>query len=202
MKRSFSAVLPLIALLLCASHAHAKPKPQAAIDSLIGRGAWTTEAVLAPLDAKLPPSKRPSRLRSDIMALRVKLLGEAAKSPAASPDAYKVALGLCDAWLGALDERDKSSATISRTPMATTDMESSKAVNPGPVQQDQEAIDAQKKKQEDAKQNAYFNDAQKKQWLQRCAQLRPNIEQFLTQLGALRTQRVKPGTAAASPAGT
>ena len=72
--------------------------------------------------------------------------------------------------------------------MATTDMESSKAVNPDPVQQDQEEIDAQKKKQEDAKQNAYFNDAQKKQWVRRCSQLRLGIEQLFTQPGVLRHQ--------------
>ena len=174
-----------------------------ALDELMDRAAWTTEGVLAPLDAKLPPWKKSSKLHSDIVALRILLLDEAARVPAASPDTYKTAAGLCDAWLGALAERDKFTAAESG-PMATADMQTEKPVNTRTLNADQleqERLDMQKAKEQAAKQNAFFNEAQNKQWMQIADKLRPGIEQLFTQLGELRRQGAQPKPSA-PPAGS
>jgi len=172
-----------------------------AIDTIRDTGPATTGSVLVALDVKQPPT-----VRAGITALREKLLDEAVKAPASSPDVYKVAVSLCDAWIGALDERDKIIASQSHTqPMSTADMDSSKAVHPGYYSLQQEQIDAKKKKQADAAQNAFFSDAQKQQWAQRCTQLHQALDQLYTQMGDLRRKanQAKGATApaAATPGG-
>lgn len=206
MKTSFLPVLLVIALLGCAPHTYAKKKQQDdnknAIDTVMDTGPATTEDVLAPLGAKAMPEKKVLKVGADITALREKLLDEAAKSPAASPDAYKAAVGLCNAWLNALDERSTIAGNKSHAPMGTADMNSNTPVHPNEYSLEQEAIDAKKKKQDDAKENAFFNDAQKKQWEQRAAQWRQYLSQLYTQLGALRRQAIQPGATPAAAAAT
>ncbi|HWB58667.1 MAG TPA: hypothetical protein VG733_04210, partial [Chthoniobacteraceae bacterium] len=181
---------------IAAQSVAAPAAPASAIDTIADTAPATTTSVLVPLDAKQPPS-----VRAGITTLREKLLDEAAKAPASSPDTYKVAVALCDSWLAALDERDKTVASQARSqPMGTADMDSSKAVHPGPMALEQEAIDAKKKKQNDAKENAFFSDAQKQQWLQRCALWQKQLDQLYSQMGDLRRKGMT-APATATPAG-
>ena len=167
-----------------------------AIDTIAETGPATTGSVLVPLDAKQPPS-----VRAGITALREKLLDEAAKTPASSPEVYKVAVTLCDSWLAALDEREKIVAAQSNAqPMGTTDMDSSKAVHPGYYELQKEGMEAKKKKQDDAKQNAFFSDAQKQQWTQRCALWQKQLDQLYAQIGDLRRKASQTPAAPTPPA--
>ena len=181
----------------------AKPAGNA-LAEIDDRAAWTTEGVFAPLNAKLPSWEKSPKLRADITALRVRLLDEAAKAPSASPDTYKVAVDLCDAWLAALTERDRYGGGQSGQ-LAATDMQTSKPVvneqKLTPEQLEQERLDEQKTKQLQAKQNAFFNDAQNKDWMQRVDKLRPGIEQLLAQLGESLRAGTQPKPSA-SPAGS
>ncbi|HWB59006.1 MAG TPA: hypothetical protein VG733_05920, partial [Chthoniobacteraceae bacterium] len=171
--------------------------PASAIDTIAETGPATTGSVLVPLDTKQPPS-----VRADITALREKLLDEAAKTPASSPDTYKVAVALCDSWLAALDERDKIVAAQSNTqqPMGTADMDSSKAVHPGYYELKKEQQEANKKKQDDKKENAFFSDAQKQQWQQRCALWQKQLDQLYAQMGDLRRKASQTPAAPTPPA--
>ena len=155
---------------------------ESAIDTIADTGPATTASVLVPLDAKHPPG-----VRAGIIALREKLLDEAAKAPASSPETYKAAVALCDSWIAALDERDNTAASqASKQPMGTADMDSSKAVHPGYYELQKEGMEAKKKKQDDAKENAFFSDAQKQEWLQRCTVWQKQLDQLYAQMGDLR----------------
>jgi hypothetical protein len=172
---------------------------KSSIDTIMDTAPATTENVVAPLDAKLMPPKKLLKVGADITALREKLLDEAATAPASSPDAYKAAVGLCNAWINALDERNQIANSKTQAPMGTADMNSNTPVHPNEYSLEQEAIDAKKKKQDDAKENAFFNDAQKQVWVQRAPMWRQYLTQLYTQLGAIRRQAT---TAAATPAAT
>ena len=159
-----------------------KEPDKSAIDIIAETGPMTTENVLEQLDAKQLP-----QVRINITALREKLLDEAAKTPGSSPDTYEAAVVLCNAWLAALDERDSTMAAESKAPpMGTADMASTRPVHPGEFSLEQEGIDAQKKKQDDKMQNAFFSTAQKHQWAQRCAELHQYLDRLYAQIGVLR----------------
>lgn len=191
-----AAVTPAFAAAKKKKKPAPKPQPEVVvpetkyanqIDFVAQVGTSMNNAVLMSLDVKLSRDVRP-----DLIALRDNLLDEAKAKPAASPDTYKVAVRLTDAWLSALQERETRRASLGLTPPPTTDMDHGKKTSlhfwDDILTFQREMNDAKEKKATDKQKRAYFRDADINNWRLRTEVLRPNLESLYSQFRELRRQ--------------
>lgn len=144
-------------------------------------------SVLSPLELNFGRNIRP-----DLIALRDNLLDEAKEKPVATPDTYKAAVRLTDAWLSALDERETRQASLGMTPPPTTDMAHSKKTTlhfwDDILTFQRELKDAGEKRADDRQKQAFFKDADRNNWRLRTDALRPALEKLYSQFRDLRRQ--------------
>ncbi len=163
----------------------AKP---AQIEVLATVGNTTTSAVLAPLAVSFRD------IRPDLIALRDDLRDEAARQPVASAVAYQLGDRLCEAWLSALAERETRLREFGAKAPAVKDLEHSRKTTlhfwDDLLTFDRELVDAKAKRAGDAQKDAFFSDAQKSNWNNRAAVLRPGLESLYAQFREARRQSV------------
>ncbi len=116
---------------------------------------------------------------------------EAAARPAASAETYQAAARLCNAWLICLDERDKRVASYGQTrPVSVMGAAHSTDLRPGDyLRYLADVTLAHRKVVEELATDQFFNDTQKKQWLDRCVTLRQGLDNLQTQIEAGVQQR-------------
>jgi len=150
-------------------------------------GANMNVAVLSPLEVHFSRNIRP-----DLVSLRDNLLDEVKEKPAASPDTYKTAVRLVDAWLSALDERNTRRGSLGMAAPPTTDMAHSKKTTlhfwDDILTFQRELKDAGEKRADDKQKQAFFKDADKNNWRLRTEALRPNLEKLYSQFRELRRE--------------
>jgi hypothetical protein len=181
--------------LLAASLANAQPaapeNPAVApdnLDTLAQQAPNAVAWVLAPLDAAVAPD-----IRQNLTYLREALLDEAAKKPAAIPDAYKIGEQVCDAMIGALDERDRTRARAgfravearTRTGVSSEALDARRTSSPGkrmtwPVF-DREQAQRDELKNQAVNKAAVIAERPKLEWSQRADQIRPALDALYKQ---------------------
>jgi len=166
------------------------------IDIFAEEGPKITTAVGAPLSVPVADYK------AAITFMKDNLLDEAATKPVATQETYQVAAKLCAAWLSSLDERDKRLASLGQKGGPTTDMSSAKKTVLHDWRDElnylRELDDERRKKERDQQTTDYFSDAAKKQWTDRCVEVRQYLNTLYSQFRQLRRQSLVHATAPAT----
>jgi hypothetical protein len=172
------------------------------LDTLAQQAPNAVAWVLAPLDAAVVPD-----IRQNLTSLREALLDEAARKPAAIPDAYKVGEQLCNAMIGTLDERDRARAHAgfraveaqTRTGISSEALEARRTSSPGKRMNwprfDREQAQRDELKSQAVNKAAVIAERPKLEWTQRADQIRPMLDTLYKQFReALRKSPGRPLT--------
>jgi hypothetical protein len=150
-------------------------------------GTGMNSAVIAPLNV---PSSR--NIRPSLVSLRDNLLDEAKLKPVASTATYNAAVRLTNAWLSALEEREKRRAALGAAAPPTTDIAHGKKTVlhywDDILMWERELKDAREKKQTDKQKKAFFKAADMNNWRMRTEVLGPELEQLYSQFREQRRQ--------------
>jgi hypothetical protein len=158
------------------------------LDTLAQQAPNAVAWVLAPLDAAVP-----SDIRQNLTYLREALLDEAAKKPAAIPDAYKIGEQLCNTMVGALDERDRTRAHAgfraveaqTRTGVSSEALDARRTSSPGKKMTwprfDREQAQREELKSQAVNKAAVMAERPKLEWSQRADQIRPTLDALYKQ---------------------
>lgn len=177
MKKSISlpsSLLLAMALLACAPGSYAKEKKDDHPKKTALDQIMETGPTITSSVITPLGDKHLKETSANITTLREKLLDEGAKSPAASPETYQAAAALCDAWLSAMDDRHNIWVASAKT----------HAMNKA-----------------DAKETDFFDDAEKKQWLDHAAKWHIYLDQLYARVGTFRREPMHP-MATPAPAAT
>jgi len=177
------------------------------LDTLAQQAPNAVAWVLAPLDAAVP-----SDIRQNLTYLREALLDEAAKKPAAIPDAYRIGEQLCDTMVSVLDERDRTRAHAgfraveaqTRTGISSEALDARRTSSPGKRMNwprfDREQAQREELKSQAVNKAAVMAERPKLEWSQRSDRIRPTLDAIYKQFReALRKSPGRSAVAVALP---
>jgi len=182
--------LVVIAVLTCAFTA---ARPAIAGDppslALSRFGGAHLDQILAPIDqnVNLP--------RNELMQLRESFAAWMAKAPPNEQQAWRTAIGVCDALNNAMDEREKARAGLegSSAVHGSYDLGAHRKDRPKYWEYEREQHEEANRRQEAAQKDAFLNTTLRTQWSRRAMQLRQQIVSLHGRLEQLERESQQPG---------
>jgi hypothetical protein len=149
------------------------------------------DKILAPLDqgVGLP--------RHEVMQLRESFTDRGTKAPSNERPAYEAAINVCAAVSQAMDEREKTIASLqgSSSVHGPSDLGAHRKDDPSLLEYHRERHEEHNRKQEAAQNDNFLSTQLKTGWTQRTIQLRQNINQLYAREREAERQAQQPATA-------
>jgi hypothetical protein len=142
------------------------------------------DQILSPIDqnVNLP--------RNELMQMRESFMMWMAKAPPNEQQAWRTAIGVCDALNNAMDEREKARASLagSSAVHGGYDLGAHRKDRPGYWEHEREQHEEDNRKEEAAQKDVFLNTTLRTQWTKRAMQLRQNITGLHQRLVQLELQ--------------